>query len=37
MHGSDTSPHVDFCGVVLLPETIWHPAFDSIRPKTERW
>jgi hypothetical protein len=37
MKGSDTCPHFDFCAVVLLPETIWHPAFETIRRKAERW
>jgi hypothetical protein len=37
MKGSDTSPYVNFCAVVLLPETIWHPAFEEIRRKAERW
>ena len=37
MKGCDTSPYVNFCSVVLLPETIWHPAFEEIRRKAERW
>lgn len=35
--GCASVPLVNFCCVVLLPETIGHPAFEKIRRKAELW